>query len=180
MYYFTADLHLGHANIINYCARPFKNADEMDSIIVRNFVETIKAGDSLYILGDLSFDTEKATRFLSNFPKESIHYIRGNHDKNITKGFMKNFCVSYHNIEDIKIEGQKITLCHYAMRTWNGSCHGTWQLFGHSHGKLAPRKGKQFDVGVDTNGFKPYSFEDVKRIMATLPENEDYLAKEKK
>ena len=178
MIYFTADLHLGHENIIKYCNRPFKNSDEMDAIIIKNFVEILKGEDTLYILGDLSFDVNKASRFLAYFLKEQIHYIRGNHDKKLTAEFMKDFCVSYSDIRDIQIEGQKITLSHYAMRTWNCSCHGAWQLYGHSHGKLKP-VGKQWDVGVDNNNFKPVSFTQLIKIMKTREENEDFLTKEK-
>jgi len=29
--WFTADFHLGHANIIRYCARPFAVVDRMDT-----------------------------------------------------------------------------------------------------------------------------------------------------
>ena len=39
-------------------------------------------------------------------------------------------------------------------------------LHGHSHGSLQyPFKAKIMDVGVDANGFKPISFEEVKLIM---------------
>jgi calcineurin-like phosphoesterase family protein len=30
----TADFHLGHANIIRYCSRPFATVDEMDQAIL--------------------------------------------------------------------------------------------------------------------------------------------------
>ena len=50
------------------------------------------------------------------------------------------------------------------MRVWNKSHYGSWELYGHSHGTLEPI-GKQLDVGVDTNNFYPYSFEDIKKRL---------------
>jgi len=35
-FWFTSDYHLGHANIIKYCNRPFKGIDQMNSTIIRN------------------------------------------------------------------------------------------------------------------------------------------------
>jgi calcineurin-like phosphoesterase family protein len=40
------------------------------------------------------------------------------------------------------------------MRVWPRSHHNSWQLYGHSHGKLLPI-GKQWDIGVDNNDFYP-------------------------
>lgn len=37
---------------------------------------------------------------------------------------------------EVSINGQRIVLCHYAMRVWNHSSHGAWHLYGHSHGRL--------------------------------------------
>lgn len=53
------------------------------------------------------------------------------------------------------------------MRTWERSYHGSWQVFGHSHGRLEPI-GKQWDVGVDNNNFYPVSFDKLSSIMSKM------------
>jgi len=63
------------------------------------------------------------------------------------------------------------------MRVWNKSHYNTWQLYGHSHGKLAP-VGKQYDVGIDNNDFAPISIEDLAKIMKRKPNNFNYISKE--
>jgi len=62
------------------------------------------------------------------------------------------------------------------MRTWPKSHYNTWQLFGHSHGKLKGI-GKQLDVGVDTNNFYPYTFEQLKEKMKNQPNNFNFINK---
>ena len=70
-------------------------------------------------------------------------------------------------IAEVNIRNQPIVLCHYAMRVWHHSGRGAWQLYGHSHGKLPSAEGsRSMDVGVDTNDFRPYSFDE---IRAKLP-----------
>ena len=171
MIYFTADLHLGHARIINYCHRPFKSAEEMDTAILANLYSTLNRYDTLYILGDISMSPNHAHRLLSLNKKDlKIHLIVGNHDR-LDANLIKRFD-SVSKLKDININGQKITLCHYAMRTWNCSAHGAWQLFGHSHGNLVA-VGKQMDVGVDTHNFMPYSFDEICEVMKTRGNNED-------
>jgi calcineurin-like phosphoesterase family protein len=61
----------------------------------------------------------------------------------------------------VKINHQKLILDHYAMRVWDQSHHGSWHLYGHSHGKL-PDLGLSTDVGVDGHNFQPWSFEEVR------------------
>jgi calcineurin-like phosphoesterase family protein len=63
--------------------------------------------------------------------------------------------------------GQKIILCHYAMKVWNESHHGTWQLYGHSHGSLPEDpNARQTDVGVDSWNYTPVSMEQLNILMA--------------
>lgn len=55
---------------------------------------------------------------------------------------------------------QVIVLCHYSMQVWELSNHGSWHLFGHSHGKLKGT-GKSLDIGVDCTDFAPLSLDQV-------------------
>jgi calcineurin-like phosphoesterase family protein len=177
-FWFTADYHLGHANIIKYCNRPFKNTTEMDTAIIGNLVASIKPGDTLHYLGDLAFTPDLAKEFVALTKHVTVHFIPGNHDK---KSLPVIIAAGIHvsPLEDITVNGQKITLCHYAMRVWNESHLNAWQLYGHSHGTLPP-VGKQWDVGVDGNGFKPVSFEQLVSIMKGRPDNGNYIPPEKR
>ena len=59
-----------------------------------------------------------------------------------------------------------IALMHYAMRVWDRSHHGSWHLYGHSHGSLPPLVGKfSFDAGVDCWNFTPVALDTVKSEM---------------
>jgi calcineurin-like phosphoesterase family protein len=79
-----SDLHLGHANIIKYCSRPFPHdaVDVMDQVLIRNWNYTIKPGDRVYYIGDLCYGP------LARTPFEYIQrlngrftLIQGNHDE---------------------------------------------------------------------------------------------------
>jgi calcineurin-like phosphoesterase family protein len=59
---------------------------------------------------------------------------------------------------------QVIVLCHYSMQVWERSNHGSWHLFGHTHGKLKG-VGMSFDVGVDCTDFVPLSLDQVAEKM---------------
>lgn len=169
--FFTADLHLGHNNIIKHCYRPFKTVEEMDSTIIDNINMNVDRSDRLYILGDFSVDTFYHTKlYRERIQCPNVYLILGNHDRlSVPKYEEAGFIVKGY-MADIKVEDQPITLCHYAMRRWNKSHRGAWQLYGHSHGHLPDDPTLfSFDVGVDCHYFEPLSFGTVKAIMALRP-----------
>ena len=55
MLYFTGDLHLGHANAIEFTNRPFADVEEMNRVLINNVNETVLPEDELWILGDFSY-----------------------------------------------------------------------------------------------------------------------------
>ncbi len=182
MHWFTSDLHFGHKNIIKYSKRPFKDTVEMDEVLINNINNLVKPDDVLWFLGDFMFGPsdptkflDKAKEYLSRMHCKHINLIWGNHDPrpyhNKPKEFMKwmgfaQLFESNSTLADIKVEGQRITLCHYAMQLWYKMDDYSWHLYGHSHGSLPDNPNSlSFDVGVDCHNYKPLSFYEVKAIM---------------
>lgn len=163
--FFTSDTHFGHTNIIQHCSRPFSTVEEMDETLIRNWNYVVCPEDIVYHLGDFAW--RNISRYIEQL-NGNIHLIRGSHDKQI--GNSSQVFVTVTDLNSIVIGGQRIVLCHYAMRVWRASHFGSWQLFGHSHGRLRP-VGKQWDVGVDRNNFKPLSYEEIKEIMRLRADN---------
>lgn len=184
-YWFTSDLHLGHANVIDLCKRPFKDITEHDNVLITHHNELVSNSDIIIDLGDVGFrcSPNYIANCLSRMNGKRI-IVLGNHDKSLRQAYKKgllNDLLKSNKIEIvggdiaindktlavskmIKIDGQKIFCNHYAVRSWPNAFRGAWHLYGHSHGNL---KGvfKSMDVGVDTNNFYPYSFEDIKERM---------------
>ena len=166
MRYITADQHFGHLRIIDYCKRPFSSVEEMDETMIERWNAVVRKTDDVYHLGDICFrqSREQVDRLLSRL-KGNIHLIQGNHDSGSLKN-VKRF-VSFQQIKRIKVGDQPVVLCHYPMRSWPASCHGSWHLYGHCHG-TAQTYGLSFDVGVDCWNFTPVSEEQVRERIQEM------------
>ncbi len=162
--YFTADTHAWHSNIIGYCQRPFVDSSEMTKVLADNINRVVPSCATLYHLGDFAWGQELRIRgFREMINCKNVHLILGNHDRVIRKQKkLHGLFVSVSDIKQIVAGKTKIILCHYAMRVWNARCHGSWHLYGHSHGTLPEDPHSlSFDVGVDCWGYGPVSFEQV-------------------
>lgn len=175
-YFFTSDHHFFHKNIIKHCNRPFSSIEEMNEEMIKRWNEKITNEDIVYHLGDFCWIKSKYGEIINRLKFKRLNLIPGSHDK-VTgfnsfeylrnTGCLKNNKLSIcHPLIKTKIENQNIVLCHYPMISWDKSHYGSWQLFGHAHGFLNNSEKlslKQLDIGVDTNNFYPYSFEDIKQ-----------------
>lgn len=78
-----ADLHLGHANIIRYCSRPFFVSDpgEMDRVLIANWNAAVPQGTRAYHLGDFYYgrDAQPEDAYRTRLTGD-ITFIAGNHD----------------------------------------------------------------------------------------------------
>lgn len=50
----VSDTHFGHANIIQYCGRPFASVKEMDETLVERWNAVVRPQDHVYHLGDVA------------------------------------------------------------------------------------------------------------------------------
>lgn len=165
-FFFTADEHFGHNNIITYCRRPFPNVEEMDEAIIERHNKVVGKDDIVVHGGDFTLQPKaKALVYVKRLTGQHI-FLHGSHDHWLDR--------PWSDIWEKSIDGQHLVVCHYAMRVWPRSHHGSWQLYGHSHGMLEPI-GKQWDIGVDNNEFFPLSFDEIKEIMSKRPDNPDIV-----
>jgi calcineurin-like phosphoesterase family protein len=181
--FFTSDTHFGHANVIQYSARPFKDVAEMEAAIVERWNETVGPGDRVYFLGDFALTRPADAVRIARSLNGEKHLIFGNHDKALRK--KKEFLdcwVSTQDYKEIKVTDpdapdveHRIILSHYPFLTWNKSHHGSWNLHGHCHGSLpssltgSNHPARRVDVGVDVWGFRPASFTALLAVMGGRP-----------
>lgn len=171
--WFTSDTHYSHANICRATSkwpadetRAFDSIESMNNALVDGINSCVPVDGVLFHLGDWSFaGQDKIAEFRRRLNVQTIHLILGNHDHHLAKGRELDQFSSVAPYREIEVDGQEIVLFHYGCRVWNASHKGSWLLYGHSHGSLPPH-GRSMDVGVDTNVYRPYSFADVRSILA--------------
>ena len=195
----TADTHFGHANIILYTNRPFVNldtevdergrwinnrtaldrAEEMDECQIAGWNSVAKTDDDIIVhLGDFAFGD--VSRYLHRL-NGTIWFISGNHDKQMHAYLRRkpNQTKVKHlgNLNEIDLYDDnglmnRAVVCHFAMRVWNKSHYGSWQLYGHSHASLEePESMLSMDTGVDAakkrlGEYRPFTPEEIQAVMA--------------
>ena len=180
MIFFTADLHLGHANIIKHCDRPFSSVEEMDERLISAWNSRVRPNDTVYILGDLIFrSTASPDSYLCQL-RGKKHLILGNHDKDwVKKADMSQHFVSVERFAEISTGKHKITLCHYPLMSWNQIAKGSYMIHGHIHNNrdaiyfpLMREMPNLLNAGVEINNYRPVKFDEL------VKNNENFKARE--
>lgn len=175
MIWFTSDTHFGHENVLKFTDRPWETIWQMNDAIVDSINGRVAVDDELYILGDFSFKmtAQDAYGLRKRIACRRIHLVPGNHDKDWTQPAVAGAFTVEPPICVLKIDGQKIVLCHYPMADWQGMSHGSWHLHGHIHSsggaynEFNRKQGLQrYDVGCDANGHSPVSLDELREWFA--------------
>lgn len=164
--FLTADTHFGHASIIRSCDRPYSSAEEMDDALIANWNAVVHDRDVVWHLGDFAYGDEARVAKLFHALKGVKRLVLGNHDLDnkgrVLKTLVRLPWDHVAHAAEIKHDGQRISLSHYAGLTWSAEHHGAYQAFGHSHGKLLGLPGS-VDVGVDAQDYRPISVDEFVR-----------------
>lgn len=166
----VSDFHYGHTNICgpklsswDKGYRDFDSLDQMNSCIVNSVNDLVDRKDTLYFLGDWSFGgQDNIVKLRERLNIDNIVFILGNHDHHIHK--YSNLFNEIHSYLEKKINGKLFTLCHFALRVWNKSHHGSFHCYGHSHHSL-PEIGRSMDVGWCKHR-KPLNFDEVIKYLS--------------
>lgn len=175
--WFSSDWHFSHKNICLEGPKPFDNVrpflttEEMNTALLKNINESVDANDRLFFLGDFCMGGDSVLRLRPMINCNKIYLIYGNHDERIRKDSECQRAFEWcRDQTEINSNGKRIILNHYAMRVWNKAHHGSWHLYGHSHGTLLDDPGAfSMDVGIDCNRenpYHPFHFDDVASWMS--------------
>ena len=167
IFYFISDTHFGHENVIRFCDRPFKNAQEMNAALINNWNSRVKEHDTVYILGDMFFRCDKPEEILKQL-KGKKHLVIGNHDSSwMNKVDMNKYFLSVSNMLEINDGKRNITLCHYPMLTWKHAMR-SYMIHGHIHNNtnadffpLLIERDNVLNASVEINGYMPVTFEEL-------------------
>ena len=163
--WFTADLHLGHANIIDYSNRPFADADSMNRALVEGWNETVDAGDDVWVLGDFALGKIADTLPMVAELRGRKILLAGNHDRcraghrgatTWTERYIDaGFAEVHQGTVQLRIGARSVSACHFPYR---GDSHdndrfsehrpadnGDWLLHGHVHDRWRQR-GRMINV----------------------------------
>jgi len=157
-YWFTADLHLGHKEVINFCKRPFRSVEGMDKALILRWNSRVNPEDTVFHIGDFSLtNREKITNYLKQLNGSKI-LIRGSHDK---RSNLKTIIESL----QIKFGGKYINLVHdpqfaNSLYRFNfvGHIHCHWKF---KQMTFALSMTNLVNVGVDCWNYMPVSFEEI-------------------
>lgn len=169
---FIADLHIGSQRIIDLCHRPFRDIDDQDEAITRNWRQAVNAEDAVYILGDLSEgDPQRVVCRLKHLPGRKV-LVLGNHDDEASvRVYQKSKTFDricwYTKIMDAE---RKVILFHYPIMDWEDRQFGSALVYGHIHNKDMQEmrdyyKDKPcYNCGADVIGFTPKTLKELEKI----------------
>lgn len=131
----------------------------------------------MYILGDVSFhkDNDRTVQILRML-KGKKYLILGNHDKNVLRSKEIKECFEW--VKDyykLSIGNTTLILFHYPIQVWDCKHHGAIHLYGHVHSNISGHSieidiPNSYNVGVDVNGYKPISFEQIMKKVGVKNE----------
>lgn len=182
----TADLHLGHHNIIGYSGRPYPDADSMNVGLIANWNDTVPVDATVWILGDIALGKIAETLPLVGLLNGRKILVPGNHDrcwmghKKIGTWRERYLDAGIDEIIDGPIEavinGVPITMAHFP---YVGDSHevdryvqhrpvdnGGFLLHGHVHEAWKVR-GRMVNVGVDVWNYRPVRVADAVSLFVS-------------
>lgn len=170
--YLTSDLHFNHNKEFLYKPRGFNSPEEHDEGIIKNWNETIRDKDTVFILGDIGMTANhEYLAYCVNRLAGRIIWIRGNHDTDKKVEYIKEHCpnvmlVSY--AEMLQYRKHSFFLSHYPTAVGNyddeEKHNKFYSLCGHSHTKNKWQDFntmKSYHVELDAHNNHPVNIETI-------------------
>lgn len=148
--FMIADLHFKHENMA--IKRGFKNSEEHDKQLVENWNSVVHKNDTVYILGDITFEKSLGYSILRQL-KGNKKVILGNHDKASDVKELLNYVHSVCGC--VKYKGFILThipIHESELKRFRGNIHG------HLH-EITIDHWKYFNVSCEQINYTPILFD---------------------
>jgi len=160
-----SDMHLGHANVIKYCSRPFSDVVEMNKTLIANWNAVVGENDIVINIGDFIWRGGIWDKILEKLNGKQI-LVLGNHDRRsdaekAEKQTDKLLFVG--DMIEIRYNNNRFFVCHYPLANWSASYYDMYHLYGHIHEKsFDVGSPKKYNCCVELNNYTPQLLMDVK------------------
>lgn len=153
--FLIADTHFNHTNIIKYCNRPFKDINEMNETLIKNWNEVISKDDLVYHLGDFGFFNNDELKELLKLLNGTKILLLGNHDLRRVVTTWKD--LGFKEVYKKEIRLGKYILTHRPIHVEEEFIN----IFGHIHenelyGNF--NKDNHINISIDVTNFYPVLF----------------------
>lgn len=164
--WFTSDTYFFNSDILEILYRPFDDIIDMNEYIVEQWNKIIKPRDIVYHLGNFGVGSKKDLSSILKRLNGRINLLVGSEDNNDNILSFRNKLASVNYRLDFRIDSWLISLNHYPQRFWFRQHEGSVHLHGYTCGAVpSDPYSLSFDVGMDTNHFNPYNWEEIKDIL---------------
>jgi calcineurin-like phosphoesterase family protein len=189
--WYSADLHLGHSNIIKYCDRPWDNVQAMNDSLVERWNAVVAGDDTVWVLGDVAL-TPRAIYPVARLNGIKI-LVAGNHDacwtghrrterarRTIPTYLEAGFAAVHESgiVTNHVIGSKPVVLAHlpYAgdhtetdrYAEHRPADNGLPLICGHAH-TAWKTSGRQINVGVDVWDYRPVAESTLADLISDLP-----------
>lgn len=199
--FFTSDWHIGHASVLKFDNRPFRDLKHMHSSLIKRFNSCVREQDVTYFLGDMGLCNNETLKSVIDKLNGTKVLILGNHDKKTQAMMNLGFDCVVHSCS-MYIANELVTLTHCPLRGitredttgmhsydeeehWHGEKRypqfsikneGQFHLHGHIHSPNDGRSKKildrQYDVGLPANKYMPVSISTIESWIVRTKDKE--------
>ena len=173
--HFYSDPHFGHANIIQFANRPFKDLAEMNAALEANYASVVYDDDHVLWTGDCAWGGYDLAALLKRLPGRKSLVI-GNHDKSRRRMLELGFELVADELF-FQMGPQFVEVRHYPPRhaappddpkhghVYHRDNAADRFIHGHTH-EPGQAYGRRVHVGVDAWDYAPATWADVAALMS--------------
>jgi calcineurin-like phosphoesterase family protein len=161
----TSDHHFQHANIMDYCDRPFEKLDDMHDVMRERWAAVVNPRDVIVYGGDIAMGTgEEIIEIVTSLPGEVV-YLLGNHDDSLDPE-----SAPFPVVESLVIQNDGYRFWYTHRPDTVPDAWTEWVLHGHTHNDdpFIHYDTRRVNVSVENTQYAPVSVPAVTKALGSM------------